>query len=115
MKLDVDRSVTMEQSGGFVFWGALIAAMVVLTLLPRWMNRRRMKQREGELQVGDRVLTIGGLVGELTHIDFEDNSARIKLAEGVEIQIMPGAISGKRGDQSSSVQDADGVGADETE
>jgi preprotein translocase YajC subunit len=82
------------------------------------MNRRRANQRKDELQVGDHVLTIGGLIGELTHIDFEDNIARIKLAEGVEIQIMPGAISGKRSDPRPGAQDADDgaavVEADET-
>ena len=105
----------MDQGSGLLFWGVLIVVMLVLTLLPRWMNRRRMNQRKEELQVGDRVLTIGGLVGELTQVDFEENIARIKLAEGVEIQIMPGAISGKRSDQTSGVQDAvDVVEADET-
>jgi len=97
----------MDQSSGLLFWGALIVVMLVLTLVPRWMNRRRMNQRKEELRVGDRVLTIGGLIGQLTHIDFEGNIARIKLAEGVEIQIMPGAISGKRSDQISGAQDAD--------
>jgi len=108
----------MDQSSGLLFWGVLIVVMLVLTLLPRWMNRKRMNQRKEELQVGDRVLTIGGLIGELTHIDFEDNIARIKLAEGVVIEIMPGAISGKRNDQISGAQGAvdgaDIIEADET-
>jgi preprotein translocase subunit YajC len=97
----------MDQGSGLLFWGVLIVVMLVLTLLPRWMNRRRMNQRKGELKVGDHVLTIGGLIGELTHIDFGDNIARIKLAEGVEIQIMPGAISGKRSDPSPGAQKVD--------
>jgi preprotein translocase YajC subunit len=96
----------MDQGSGLLFWGVLIVVMLVLTLLPRWMNRRRMNQRKAELQVGDRVLTIGGLIGELTHIDFEENIARLKLAESVEIQIVPGAISGKRNDQTPGAQDA---------
>lgn len=108
----------MDDSSGLLFWGVLIVVMLVLTLLPRWMNRRRSNQRKEELRVGDRVLTIGGLVGELTQIDFEANIARMKLAEGVVIQIMPGAISGKRSDQISGAQDADDgadvVEADET-
>lgn len=97
----------MGQDSGLLVWGGLIVAMLVFMFLPQWMNRRRMKQREEELAVGDRVLTIGGLVGELTYLDFEDNVARIKLAEGVEVQIMPGAISGKRSDRDSATQDAD--------
>ena len=109
----------MDQSGGLVFWGVLIVAMLAFLYLPRGMNRRRVKQRKEELRVGDRVLTVGGLIGELTYIEFDDNVARIKLAEGVEIQIVPGAISGKRGDQTSGARDADDgadvVQAEETE
>ncbi len=78
------------------FWLVLIVAMVAFLALPQWMARRRQKQREQELKVGDSVLTIGGLIGEITYLDFQSNIARIKLAEGVEIRILPGAISGKR-------------------
>jgi preprotein translocase subunit YajC len=103
----------MDQGGGLWFWGVLVAVMLVFMFLPQWMNRRRRKQREEELLVGDRVLTIGGLIGELTYVDFEANIARIKLTEDVEVEIMPGAISGKRSDQESVEQDT-GDGADGT-
>jgi len=86
----------MEDSGGLLFWGVLIVMMVVFMFLPQYMNRRRTKQREKDLAVGDGVITIGGFMGELTYLDWEGNLARIKLAEGVEISILPSAISGKR-------------------
>lgn len=78
------------------FWLILIVAMVAFLALPQWMARRRQRRREEDLKIGDAVLTIGGLMGEITYLDFEANLARIKLAEGVEIGILPGAISGKR-------------------
>lgn len=78
------------------FWLILIVAMVVFLALPQWMARRRQRRREEDLKVGDAVLTIGGLMGEITYLDFQANLARIKLAEGVEVSILPGAISGKR-------------------
>ena len=62
------------------FWLVLIVAMVAFLALPQWMARRRQKQREQELKVGDSVLTIGGLIGEITYLDFQSNIARIKLA-----------------------------------
>jgi preprotein translocase YajC subunit len=86
----------MGNGNDVLFWGILIAAMVVFLFLPQWMNRRRQKKREQDLRVGDRVMTIGGFIGELTYIDFEANLARIRLAEGIEVSLLPGAISGKR-------------------
>lgn len=84
------------QDGGWLFWVVVIGGLVVFLFLPQWMARRRQRKREESLRVGDNVMTIGGLIGELTYVDFEANIARIKLAEGVEIRILPGAISGKR-------------------
>lgn len=84
----------MEQN--WLFWVIAIVALVVFLILPQWMARRRQKKREDELQVGDDVMTIGGLIGTLTHLDFQHNIARLEIAEGVEVRLLPGAISGKR-------------------
>ncbi|MBN1247940.1 MAG: preprotein translocase subunit YajC [Anaerolineae bacterium] len=85
----------MGQDGGLLFWGVIIVAMVVFMFLPQWTARRRQKRREEELAVGQRIVTIGGFIGDLTHLDFEANEARIRLADGVELSILPGAIRGK--------------------
>ena len=92
----------MDQGGGDLLWLALLGFMVVVLFLPQWLARRRQKKQKESLQIGDQVLTIGGFVGELTHLDLEENIARLKLAEGVEVQIVPGAISGKRASQETS-------------
>lgn len=86
----------MGQGSGDLLWFVLLAVMVIALFLPQWLARRRQRKREESLKVGDQVLTIGGFIGELTHIDFDANIAHLKLAEGVEVQIVPGAISGKR-------------------
>jgi preprotein translocase subunit YajC len=62
--------------------------------------------------VGDRILTIGGFIGTLTYIDFEDNIARVKLADGVEVQMVPRAISGKRQNGASSGEAAQNTSGD---
>ena len=94
------------QSADWSFWLIVIIAMGAFLFLPQLMARRRQKRREQDLKVGDRVVTIGGFIGELTYLDFEKNLARIKLAEGVELHILPGAISGKQ-----TEPDAEGVAA----
>lgn len=86
----------MPDQGSWLFWVIIIVGLVVFLFLPQWMAQRRRKKREEELAVGDQVMTIGGLMGEITYLDLDANIAKLKLAEGVEIRILPGAISGKR-------------------
>lgn len=92
----------MGETSGSWIWLILIAAMFLFMYIPRWMARRQRKQQEAALAVGDQVLTIGGLIGTLTSIDSEKNIARLRVAEGVEIEILIGAISGKRANHSES-------------
>ena len=84
------------EGGDLTFFIVVIVGLGVFLFLPQWMARRRQKQREANLKVGDRVVTVGGFIGEITHLDFEANVARIKLAEDIELSIVPGAIGGKR-------------------
>ncbi len=86
----------MEGFGDWIFWIFLVLMFIVLVYVPRWAARRQRQRQEAELAVGDRVLTIGGLIGTLVYFNTEENIARLRLAEGVTVDILPGAISGKR-------------------
>jgi len=65
--------------GGFMFWN-------------QWRSRRRYQQKIERLQVGDQVVTIGGIHGKLTDIDREADRAHLEVAPGVQIQISLGAV-----------------------
>ncbi len=65
---------------GFMFWN-------------QWRMRRQYQQRMEELQVGDEVMTIGGIYGKLTYLDREGGLARLEIAPGVEIHLNIRAIS----------------------
>lgn len=96
------------QAGDWTYWIIVIVALGAFLVLPQYMARRRQKRREQDLRVGDTVMTIGGFIGTLEALDLEANVARIKLAEGVEVKIVSGAISGKRQEPLSAVrEDAD--------
>lgn len=76
---------------------AFIAALLGFMLWGQWRARRRYQQRMDELQVGDEVMTIGGIYGKLTSLDRESGLARIEIAPGVEIRLNIGAISRRVG------------------
>jgi preprotein translocase YajC subunit len=86
----------MPDDGNLLLWVIIIGGMLVILFLPQWLDRRRQRKREAELQIGDSVITVGGFIGDLTFFDPEANLARIRLAEGVEVRIVSGAIRGKR-------------------
>jgi len=89
----------MAQAADWIFWIILMALFLGFTYLPRWLNRRQRRQPEFLLEVGDRVLTLGGLMGILTYINMEENLARVRIADGVVVDVLPGALSGKRASQ----------------
>jgi preprotein translocase YajC subunit len=86
----------MNDGGGWLFWVVLIVGSVIFLYVPQFMARRRQKKREEELKVGDHVITIGGFIGDIVYLDFEKNLARIKLADNVIVDMIPGAINNKR-------------------
>ena len=59
----------------------------------QWRARKRQQQKMDELQPGQRVMTIGGIVGRLASVDREADRARLEVASGVEIEVSLRAIS----------------------
>jgi len=64
-----------------------------LMFLPQWQAKRRKQKQMANLQVGDEVMTVGGIIGKMTYLNADENRARIEVSPGVEIQVMLAAIS----------------------
>jgi len=64
-----------------------------LMFLPQWQAKRRKQKQMANLQVGDEVMTIGGIIGKMTYFNADENRARIEVSPGVEIQVVLAAIS----------------------
>lgn len=59
--------------------------MYFLIILPQQRQAKAHKTMLSELKKGDKVLTSGGLVGEITNID--DDFIKIKLNDNVIVKI----------------------------
>ena len=83
------------------YFGIVVATVLALVLLLDWvlvaLPQRRARSTQVEvleqLKVGDEVVTVGGLVGRLTFLDRDADMARLEIAKGVEIRLIPSAIS----------------------
>jgi len=82
-------------NGELWWWLVILAAGVLVLFVPQWLSRRKQAQRLAGFEVGERVITVGGFIGTVTYIDLEENVARLRLAEGIEVEVVPGALSRK--------------------
>jgi preprotein translocase YajC subunit len=85
----------MTNGNDWLLWLIILGAGLLFLFVPQWLARRRQAQRVAEFAPGDLVITIGGFLGVLKEIDLEENVAILKLAEDLEVEILPGALSRK--------------------
>lgn len=71
----------------------LIAVMWAVLLVPQQRRVKRQKELISSLQVGDDVMTNGGIYGTITGED--DDDLFLLVSEGVEIRIARGAVATK--------------------
>jgi preprotein translocase subunit YajC len=65
----------------------------VIVILPQNRARKNQEQVVSELKIGEQIVTVGGVIGKLTYLDREKDLAKIEIAPGVEVRIIPAAIS----------------------
>ena len=77
-----------------LLWFALLAAVFWFMILrPRREAARRTVELSRSLDVGDEVVTVGGLYGQIVTID--DRSVELAVAEGVTLRFSRRAIAGR--------------------
>jgi len=66
----------------------LLAGYWSLVIYPRQRTFKKHNQYVRAMQVGDEVITLGGIIGQLTALDAEAGIAYVKIAEGVEVKML---------------------------
>ncbi len=84
-----------ESEGGSVF-GLLIllvplAAILYMTVVPQRKARQRQADMLRTLDIGDEVLTTGGIIGVITHV--EDDLYHLEVDNDVVIRIAKTAVA----------------------
>ena len=89
----------------------LLGAMMWLLLIrPQQQRVRRQQELLAALEVGDEVITAGGMIGRIREINGD--RAQIELAPGVVVEFLRGAVSQRlveptNGDDDTIVLDDD--------
>ena len=76
---------------GLIFPLLLVGAVYFLMLRPQQQRVARQRQLVASLDVGDEVVTAGGIIGFVRRLDEE--RLWLEVAPGIEITLLRGAVA----------------------
>lgn len=80
----------MEQYSGLIMILIMFVAMWFILIRPAKKRQQETQNMQSSLQRGDKVITIGGLHGEIDSI--EDTAVTLKIADNVRVKFDRQAI-----------------------
>ena len=86
-------------SGGaasLIWMFLLLGIFWVIMILPQRKQQKKRAEMLNALKKGDKVVTIGGIHGEITEIG--DDELRLRIADKIEIKLAKGSISRVKGE-----------------
>jgi preprotein translocase subunit YajC len=75
----------------------VLAIFYFIILLPMKRKQQKVQDFLTSLKVGDKIITTGGIHGQITRLG--EQSVQIKIAENVRIEIAKAAIGGYQGQE----------------
>jgi preprotein translocase subunit YajC len=75
----------------FVYFAVIALAFFLLIVLPQRRRTAAHRALLGSLQVGDEVVTIGGILGTIRELD--DEKIELEVADGVVLTVARNAIA----------------------
>ncbi len=75
----------------------IFAIFYFLLIAPMRKRQKQLQEMIAELKKGDKVVTTGGIHGEVYAL--EESTLLLKIADNVRIKIARSAISGKEGEE----------------
>ena len=79
----------------FIPLALIVAILYFLILMPMKRRQKKIDEFQHALKVGDRIVTTGGIYGQITRVT--DKSVQLQIADKVRIEIARAAIGGYQG------------------
>ena len=86
----------------FLPFAIILGIFYFLILMPMKKRQKKIQEFQDSLKVGDKVVTTGGIYGQITRVN--DHSIQLQIADKVRIEVSRAAIGGYQG-QEPVVQD----------
>ena len=79
----------------FLPFALILAIFYFLILAPMKRRQQKIQDFQEALKVGDKIVTTGGIYGEITRI--KDKTVQVQVANNVRIEIARQAVGGMQG------------------
>jgi len=80
-----------------IYLGVFMAIFYVFIIMPRKKQEKKHKEVMDSLKRGEKVVTIGGLKGEIAKV--KEDTVLIKINESTELEFIKNAVAYKDGDK----------------
>lgn len=89
-----------SQQGGsllvqFLPFAMILAIFYLMVLMPMRKRQKKVQEFQAALKAGDRVVTTGGIYGQIMKVT--DQVVQLQIAQNVRIEIAKVAIGGMQG------------------
>jgi preprotein translocase subunit YajC len=88
------------QQGGlisFLPFAIILGIFYVLILMPMQKRQKKVQDFQASLKVGDKIVTTGGIYGQITRVN--DKSVQLQIADKVRIEIARASVGGYQGQE----------------
>jgi len=88
------------QPGGlisFLPFALILGIFYVLILMPMQRRQKKVQEFQTSLKVGDKIVTTGGIYGQITRVN--DKSVQLQIADKVRIEIARASVGGYQGQE----------------
>lgn len=96
----IAMSAPGQSAGGlwqFLPFALILGIFYFLILQPMKKRQKKIQEFQNTLNVGDRVVTTGGIYGQVTKLN--EKTVQIQIADKVRIEIARAAIGGRQGEE----------------
>ena len=90
----------------FIPFALVLAIFYFVILLPMKRKQAKVQQFLESLKVGDRVVTTGGIYGQVTRLN--EQTVQLQIADKVRIEVAKAAIGGYQGQEPVVTSEASG-------
>ncbi|HHY69647.1 MAG TPA: preprotein translocase subunit YajC [Firmicutes bacterium] len=84
-------AVKGQMIGSIIWLVVLFAIMYFLLIRPQQKEQKERAEMIRSLKPGDKIVTMGGLIGVITKV--EDLSVKVRVAEKVEVDVLKTGVA----------------------
>lgn len=71
-----------------IVWGVFLAIFYFMLIIPQKREAKRRQEMLDSLKVGDKIVTKGGLIGQIVAINKQKKIIQVSFAKGVVFEML---------------------------